>query len=100
MAPIRYRTETYDVEHRRWVAISADSDTVSAARRQYETSSATRKRIISLAPDKYGRMRFTVIQDSAMGEDLEPVVEGVGVDPEARLVREDDGNILRSKPRR
>lgn len=98
--PTKYRTETYDPQRNRWVAISGDSESVSAAKRQYETTAAPRKRILRLALDAKGKTRIDVLVDSSteVTHELERVAAPTRVID--RLVYEPDGNVLSARPRR
>lgn len=98
--PAHYRTEAYDRDHTRWVAISGDVETVAAAKRQYEMAAAPRKRILRFALDGRGKMRVDVILDSSteVTQELEPVAAPLRVID--RLVYEPDGNVLSARSRR
>lgn len=98
--PAHYRTEIYDGERSRWVAISGDTETVAAAKRQYELTAAARKRILRLALDGKGKTRIDVILDSnaEVTHELEPVAAPTRMID--RLVYEPDGNVLSARSRR
>lgn len=98
MAQPTYRTEVYNERLHRWVTIAEGKE--GECKRQYVMSTAPRKRVIELKPNKQGIMRVNVILDSSVEQvkDLSaPVITTPGYDAHATIaVLEDDGNILRS----
>ena len=96
--PQSYRTEIYDEDRHRWVMI-ADTPIAGQARRQYDMSACQKKRILEFKADKRGHIRPTVVLDSSVEQVVPAPIPELMIDTEARVMREDDGNVLRAKLR-
>lgn len=87
-----YRLERYSAG--KWLPTEEGPSLVGI---QVKAPTNCRYRILRVWHDKAQRRHFEVIRDSGDDGDLVPAGGPVRFfDPESRLVREDDGNILRS----